>query len=90
MNGSSVTVTLAQNRYTGKACNTFGGDLTVSGDRISFGAPHSTKMACPSPEWSAQEAAVLGSLTTLASWTISANTLTLSAPDGSGLDFVAS
>lgn len=88
--GSTVTLTLAENRYSGKACNIFGGDLTVSGDQISFGTPHSTKMACPSAEQTAQESAVLGSLATLSSWTITGDSLALSAPDGSGLDFVAS
>lgn len=88
--GSTLTLTLAENRYSGKACNTFGGDLTLDGDRISFGTPHSTKMACPSAEQTAQESAVLGSLTTLTSWEITGDSLALSAQDGSGLDFVAS
>lgn len=87
---STVTLTLAESRYTGRACNNFGGDLTASGDQITFSAPHSTKMACRSPELTAQETAVLGTLVTIASWTVTGTSLSLSAPDGSGLDFVAS
>jgi heat shock protein HslJ len=87
---STVTLTLAESRYTGKACNSFGGDLQVIGAKITFSAPHSTRMACPSPELTAQESAVLGTLVTITSWSITGSSLALSAPDGSGLDFVAS
>ncbi len=90
VSGSSVTLTLADDRYSGKACNSFGGDLTISGDQIGFGTPHSTKTACPSAALTAQEAAVLGSLATLTTWTNTGDSLALSSPDGSGLDFVAS
>lgn len=87
---STVTLTLAASSYTGRVCNTFGGELTTNGDQITFSAPHSTKMACRPPELAAQETAVLGTLATVVSWTISGTSLSLSAPDGSGLDFVAS
>jgi heat shock protein HslJ len=88
--GSTVTITLAKGNYTGKACNTFGGDVTTSGSQITFHAPHSTKMACRSAELTAQESTVLGMLGEITTWTITGDTLALSTPDGAGLDFQAS
>ena len=89
VSGSSVSLQLKETSYQGKACNTFGGEVSVAGPGIKFGSPHSTKMACKSPDISAQEATVLGMLAQLSTWTITGTQLSLSAPDGSGLDFRA-
>jgi heat shock protein HslJ len=89
VNGSSVSLELSDSTYRGKACNSFGGTVRVDGASITFAAPRSTKMACHSADISAQESTVLGLLTHLTTWTISGTQLSLSAPDGSGLDFTA-
>lgn len=87
--GSTVTVTLdpAHGSYSGRACNTFGGDLTVSGTAITFGAPHSTKMACVPSSLSVQEATVLSLLPQLTSWQIVDGRLRLQAGNGAGMEF---
>lgn len=89
--GSSVTLTMGQNEksYQGKACNTFGGDLSINGATITFGAPRSTKMACPSDKLTGQESTVLGLIVKTETWSITGTQLSLSTADGSGLDFVA-
>lgn len=88
--GTSVTLTVNTDAgsYSGHACNNFGGDLTVTGDSISFGVPHSTKMACPTDELT-QENRVLSILPHVTSWMVAGYALTLIAPTDT-LKFVAS
>jgi heat shock protein HslJ len=89
VNGSSVSLQLKGKSYRGTACDSFGGDLSAEGAHIKFGTPHSTGMTCKSADLSAQESTVLGMLSQLTTWTITGNQLSISAPDGSGLDFRA-
>jgi heat shock protein HslJ len=88
--GTSVTLTVNSDAgsYSGKACNNFGGDVTVAGDSITFGVAHSTNVACPADEL-AQENGVLSILPHITTWVVAGNTLTLTAP-GNTLRFVAS
>ncbi len=46
--GTTVSLTIAGGQLTGKACNTFRGTVTVSGDSFKAGPLMSTKMACAS------------------------------------------
>lgn len=87
--GSTVTVTLdpVHGSYTGRACNTFGGDLSVTGTAITFGVPHSTKMACVPSSLSVQESSVLSLLPAMTSWQIVDGHLRLQAGDGAGMEF---
>lgn len=88
--GTSVTLTLntKAGSYSGHACNNFGGDVSVTGDSIAFGVPHSTKMACPAEELT-QENEVLSILPHVTTWMVQGDTLTLIAPTNT-LKFVAS
>jgi len=70
-------------------CNSAGGNYVVDGNSIAFSNLTTTDMACPGPRMDV-EAAVMqvlnaGTLT----FAIDSNTLTLTAPDGSGLQFSA-
>lgn len=85
--GSEVTMQVADGNLTGKACNTFRGQVTVSGDTFKAGPLMSTKMACANPEEGRQEAIVLSVLQAAVSYAIEGSTLTLTATDGTGLVF---
>jgi len=85
---SAVTLVLAQDSLSGKACNTFRGSLKLDGGTIAVGPLMSTKMSCGA-DLDAQEATVLGILGTATTLTQAVNTLTITAPDGSGLQFKA-
>jgi heat shock protein HslJ len=87
--GSTVTMQIAGNQLSGKACNTFGGQVTIEGSSFKAGPLMSTKMACANPDESAQETAVLTGIEAATSYAIVGNTLTLKAADGTGLEFRA-
>jgi heat shock protein HslJ len=85
--GVQATLTFgADGRLTGSGgCNQLTGSYTATGDRITFTAVGSTKMACPGGERDRVERAVMAVLRGEVTYTIEANRLTLTAPDGTGL-----
>jgi heat shock protein HslJ len=85
---SIVTLRISDGTLSGKACNTFRGEVTAADGAFKAGPLASTKMACTSPELTSQETTVLKTLQAATSYTIKGNTLTISA-DGSGLVFTA-
>ncbi len=87
--GTTVSLSIMDGELTGKACNTFRGTVEVSGDSFKAGPLMSTKMACAKAEEGAQETQVLKTLQAASSYAIDGSTLTLKAPDGSGLEFRA-
>jgi heat shock protein HslJ len=87
--GSTVTLQVNGDQLTGKACNTFRGQVQIEGSSFKAGPLMSTKMACANPDENAQETAVLTALGAATSYAIVGNTLTLKAEDGTGLEFRA-
>jgi heat shock protein HslJ len=87
--GTAVTMQLSGGKLSGKACNTFRGDVTVNGDSFKAGPLMSTKMACPTAAENAQETAVLAGLQTETTFAIEGDTLTLKSAAGTGLEFRA-
>ncbi|HEY3337114.1 MAG TPA: META domain-containing protein [Propionicimonas sp.] len=87
--GSTVTLQVSGDQLSGKACNTFRGQVTVEGTTFKAGPLMSTKMACADPAENAQETAVLAGLEAATTYAIVGNTLTLTAGDGTGLEFRA-
>jgi heat shock protein HslJ len=51
-------------------CNTFGGDVTISGSELSFGPLVTTLMACADPAASAQEEAFLSAMEGVTGYTV--------------------
>lgn len=90
VSGTSVTLTLntEAGSYAGSACNNFGGDVTVTGNSITFGVPHTTYKTCP-PDELEQENRVLSILPHVTTWSVDASALTLTGPTNT-LKFVAS
>jgi heat shock protein HslJ len=87
--GSTVTLGVSGDQLSGKACNTFRGQVTIDGTNFRAGPLMSTKMACANPEENAQETAVLTGIEAATSYGIVGDTLTLKAADGTGLEFRA-
>lgn len=87
--GSNVTMQLGGGKLSGKACNNFSGQVIIDGANFKAGPLMSTKMACPSKEESAQETQMLTILQSATTFSIEASKLSLSAPDGTGLEFTA-
>ncbi|MFI5616219.1 META domain-containing protein [Streptomyces sp. NPDC051567] len=71
-------------------CNRFNARATVDGSSVTFGPLTTTRMACPGPAGEAERALTglfgAGPLT----WGVRGRTLTLTAPDGTGLSAEAS
>ena len=86
---STVTLQITGDQLSGKACNTFRGQVKIDGTTFKAGPLMSTKMACANPDESAQETAVLAAIEAAATYSIVGNTLTLKADDGTGLEFRA-
>ena len=87
--GSRVSLAFADGQLSGKACNNFRASATVSGSEVKIGPVMSTKMACGEPGVSEQETQVFATLAKVTSLAVKGDRLTLSAPDGSALGFVA-
>lgn len=85
----AVTMTIADGTLTGKACNTFRGNVTAAEGSFKAGPLMSTRMACLSQALTTQETTVLKTLEAATSYTIAGNDLTITAEDGSGLVFTA-
>lgn len=88
--GTSVTLTMntTAGSYSGTACATFGGDLTVTGTSISFAVPHTAQGSC-SPPITAQQNGIVSMLPQVKTWQVTGDTLTLATPRDA-LKFVAS
>jgi heat shock protein HslJ len=84
---STVTLTIADGKLSGKACNTFRGDVTASNGSFKAGPLMSTKMACASEALTTQETTVLKTLQAASAYSIKGSDLTISAADGTGLVF---
>lgn len=65
-------------------CNGFSGDYSVEGGKLTFGPLMATLMACPEPQMS-QEGTAFLVLKDSATFTISADTLTITSLDKSTL-----
>lgn len=87
--GSAVTMTIADGQLSGKACNTFRGMVVVDGGSFKAGPLMSTKMACANADETAQETTVLRTLEAADAFLIKGSQLTITAPDGTGLEFTA-
>ena len=85
--GDPVTLSFEADGVSGKACNTFRGSYTLDGDAITIGPLMSTRMACLSEELTAQETLVLELLQSATTASVYRGVLTLTAPDGRGLQF---
>ena len=72
------------------SCNGFGGNYTVSGNKLTFGPLMSTMMACYPTEVMDQEQAYFSALSATASYRVDGNRLTLLDAAGNVLaEFVA-
>lgn len=87
--GTTVSMQITGDQLTGKACNTFRGEVAVDGESFTAGPLMSTKMACPTAAENAQETAVLAGLQAAKTYAIDGDTLTLTSDDGTGLEFRA-
>jgi heat shock protein HslJ len=84
--GVEANATFENSRIAGNGgCNRFGGDYTVNGASISFGPLMSTMMACGSPQDDVEKA-YLAALGKAATFTATADTLTMY--DASGADLL--
>lgn len=86
---TSVTFSITGDELTGKACNTFRGQIRVDGDKLSVGPIASTKMACGKPGEMEQEQKVLNGIQAATTFAIVGDALTLKAADGTSLEFRA-
>ncbi|MCB0912875.1 MAG: META domain-containing protein [Propionibacteriaceae bacterium] len=86
---STVTLTISDGQLSGKACNSFHGDVTAADGSFTVGPLASTRMSCGSEELDKQEYTVLGTLQAATGYTIQGNELTITADDGTGLVFAA-
>jgi len=86
--GSSVTLKINGTTYSGKACNSFGGDVRIDGDKFRVTSLVTTYADCKAG-LGKQESTVLGILHDVETMSITGAQLSLSAADGSGLDFTA-
>lgn len=63
-------------------CNRFSGNVTIDGDRISFGPLMATKMACVEPELMTQETSYLSALEAAERFTVAGDTLRIFVKGG--------
>lgn len=76
----------ADDRIGGRAtCNSYGGTYTISGQTLSFSDVFSTKMACADEALNAQESAYLQALSSVASYDLVGDTLTLKDAGGAAV-----
>ena len=67
------------------SCNQYRAPYTASGSSLTFGPALSTKRACAEEARNAQEAAYLGALGSVASYSVSGDRLVLSNATGTSL-----
>jgi heat shock protein HslJ len=87
--GATITATFADGQVGGSAgCNSYGGNYTLNGAKLSFGPIMSTMMACPQPAGVMdQEQAYLAALQSGGTFAIQGGQLTFTAANGSTLIF---
>ncbi len=82
---ATATLTFADGKITGQACNRFFGTYRITGEGIALGNAAATRMACPPPQMEA-ETALFAALSTATRFDIDdAGQLLLLAPDGAPL-----
>lgn len=86
---TTITLVIAADTVSGKACNTYRGQVTQDGSAFAVGPLATTKMACPEDGVMAQEARYLDVLGKVTSMTLNAAGLTLTTPDGQALVYSA-
>lgn len=73
-----ITMTVSGSEIGGRAaCNTYGGEITLDGDRITIGAMSMTEMGCD-PAIMEAESAYVAALADVERWSRAGETLTLS------------
>lgn len=81
--GTQPTLNLEDGQASGNgSCNSFGGEYTLRGARLTFGPLMSTMMACDPVEVMEQEQAFLSALGSAARFSIKAGKLTILNADG--------
>lgn len=77
------TLSIAEDGRTGGkgGCNNYFTQATLEGNRLSFGSPASTRMACPEPAMS-QEASFFSALGAVAAYTVVGDNLKLTDANG--------
>jgi heat shock protein HslJ len=88
--GSTITLGIkGDGSLGGRACNSYGGSWSVTGDRLVITDLFSTEMYCTSPEGvTEQETQYLTALRTATRWQVEAGTLTLASGEGRGRPLV--
>ncbi|MBC2834359.1 META domain-containing protein [Paragemmobacter straminiformis] len=80
--GAEVTLVFAKDRFSGQACNRFGGPFSLTGEGLRLGPATATRMACPAPQMEA-ETATFAALAAATGFDIDADgQLVLVAADG--------
>lgn len=89
--GTQLTLKFSSDdhEYTATACGPFVGAAVITGSRITLGVPKTNGGACPTAAATAQRDRYIAVLISITAWKISGNHLTLSAPDGSRLEYQA-
>ncbi|HUW13979.1 MAG TPA: META domain-containing protein [Anaerolineae bacterium] len=86
--GTEITATFEDGEVSGKACNTYGGEYQVSGDKLTITRVFWTEMACLDPQGiMEQETAYLKLLTTAQSFELAAGRLLIVGAGGEELAF---
>jgi len=86
--GTSVTLAFKDGQAYGSAgCNSYGGEYTLKGDEISFGAMASTLMACSDQGVMEQETLYLQRLAQASTYSLENGMLVLYLSDGSLMSF---
>lgn len=82
---ATATLSFADGKITGEACNRFFGAYELTGEGIAFGSAAATRMACAPPQMEA-ETALFAALSTATRFDIDdGGNLVLLAPDGEAL-----
>jgi heat shock protein HslJ len=69
-------------------CNSFGGDVSVKGDKITFDSLFQTEMACEEPRMT-QESTTLGIMNSASSFAVDGDTLTITSSTGEAVIVLA-
>ncbi|MEW6094247.1 MAG: META domain-containing protein [Chloroflexota bacterium] len=86
LDGTQPSLAFADGQASGNAsCNGFGGEYTLNGDELTFGALMSTLMACFPEEVMDQESAYFAALAATASFQLEGEMLTLIDEEGTSL-----
>lgn len=86
---AGITLTITDDVLQGKACNSFRGPVSISGEDFEAGPIASTRMACPDADLTRAEQRLLAALESATHYSIDGQQLTLLSADGTGLQFSA-